>query len=151
MPLARLSIPELEATWIVLSGASGRNLAFAPAHVDGTALPGSPGAMLVAGHRDTHFRVLERIEHGMLLQLEQLDGTIRDFRVANVEVVDATQSRIRIDAQAPLLVLTTCYPFDDWRAGGPLRYVVTAHAVEAPAPEEAGTVTQFMGRSWAGD
>jgi sortase (surface protein transpeptidase) len=66
--------------------------------------------------------------------LEQVDGTIREFRVANVEVVDATRSRIRIDAPASMLVLTTCYPFDSWRAGGPLRYVVTAHTVAAAAP-----------------
>lgn len=154
-PLARLSIPELGSSWIVLSGASGRNLAFAPAHVDGSASPGSPGVMLVAGHRDTHFRVLERIETGVELKLEDTEGQVYWYRVNRVEIVDATHSRIRLDRDQPTLVLTTCYPFDALSPGGPLRLVVTAESIEHGSRAGprlvpgAGTVTQFMGHSSA--
>jgi sortase A len=34
------------------------------------------------------------------------------------------------DVDAPTLTLVTCYPFDAIRAGGPLRYVVTARAAK---------------------
>jgi len=149
-PVARLSLPALDADWIVLSGASGRNLAFAPAHVDGSALPGSPGAMVVAGHRDTHFRLLEQVRPGMQARLEDAAGAIHLFRIARVEIVDVRQSRIRLDAATPMLVLTTCYPFDALQAGGPLRFVVTAVAVGQPAAGAPETVTQFMGGSSTG-
>ena len=34
-----------------------------------------------------------------------------------------------LDARQQRLTLVTCYPFDALRAGGPLRYVVTATAL----------------------
>ncbi|CAG0984458.1 partial sortase A, partial [Rhodocyclaceae bacterium] len=46
------------------------------------------------------------------------------------EIVDKSETRVL--AQPPgetRLTLITCYPFDALRAGGPLRYVVTAHAI----------------------
>ena len=42
-PVARLEVPRLGIDEIVLAGGSGRTLAFAPGHVDGTAAPGSRG------------------------------------------------------------------------------------------------------------
>jgi sortase A len=41
---------------IVLAGASGRGLAFAPGLLDGSALPGEPGVAVIAAHRDARFR-----------------------------------------------------------------------------------------------
>jgi sortase A len=128
-PLARLSIPALDTSWIVLAGASGRNLAFAPAHMDGSAAPGEPGVTVIAGHRDTHFRALERIEPGMGVVLEDARGRTHVYLVTGVEVVDSTEAVLRLDATSPKLLLATCYPFDAVTAGGPLRFIVTAEAV----------------------
>ena len=130
-PLARLSIPSLDASWVVLSGATGRSLAFAPAHMDGSAMPGNDGVTVIAGHRDTHFSVLEHIELGANIALDGTNGETHWFRVVDLRVVDSTTARIRLDATLPKLLLTTCYPFDAVTAGGPLRYVVLAEAVES--------------------
>lgn len=133
-PLARLSIPSLNSSWIVLSGASGRTLAFAPAHMDGSALPGADGVTVIAGHRDTHFEVLEDIAPGTTIVVENTSGEVHRFAVTGTEIVDSTSARIRLDADRPRLLLVTCYPFDAVTAGGPLRYLVSADAIRSVAP-----------------
>lgn len=134
-PVARLSVPSLGISWIVLSGASGRNLAFAPAHQHGSAPLGEAGVSVIAGHRDTHFAALEGLERGARLVVERADGVVTDYHVTAIEIADAGETKLRLDAEKPLLALVTCYPFDAVTAGGPLRYVVTAEHVGAPAVE----------------
>jgi sortase A len=89
--------------------------------------------MVVAGHRDTHFRVLEQVETGMELTLEDSEGGRHRYRISRIEIVDASRARLRLDLPLPVLVLTTCYPFDALTAGGPLRFVVTADWVGSVA------------------
>jgi len=125
-PMARLWVPRLGLDWIVLSGASGRNLAFAPSHMDGSAALGERGVSVIAGHRDTHFAVLEKLELGDRIEVEQPDGSLLGYRIAAIEIVDTERARLRLDADRPMLVLVTCYPFDAVTSGSPLRYVVTA-------------------------
>ena len=130
VPIARLSIPQLGVSWIVLSGASGRNLAFAPAHLDGSALPGEAGVAVIAGHRDTHFERLGELDPGAEILLEDERGAISRYAVTGSEVVDSRTARLKLDAESPVLVLATCYPFDALTAGGPLRYLVEARALD---------------------
>ncbi len=80
-PTARLSLPRQHYEGIVLAGASGRNLAFGPAHVDGTAWPGEDGHVLIAAHRDTHFEVLENVAVGDVVAIERL-GRRYDYQVS---------------------------------------------------------------------
>jgi sortase A len=62
--VARLTLPGSAEPLTVLAGASGRNLAFAPALLDGSAPPGADGVTVIAGHRDTHFRPLATLALG---------------------------------------------------------------------------------------
>lgn len=127
-PVARLEASGHGVDLLVLAGASGRTLAFGPGHFDGTAAPGSDGTSVMAGHRDTHFRFLEKVAPGDGFRVTDAAGAIRDYTVTGAEIADARRTRIRLDGAAPRLVLVTCYPFDAVTAGGPLRYVVTAVA-----------------------
>ena len=61
-PVARLHMTQPHVDVIILSGASGRTLAFGPGHASSTALPGQEGTMIVTGHRDTHFRFLKDVK-----------------------------------------------------------------------------------------
>ena len=79
-PVARIILPD--GDHIVLGGASGRNLAFAPGHLDGTSLPGISGTCVIAGHRDTHFAILEDLVKGDPVQLEDASGIVTHYRVA---------------------------------------------------------------------
>lgn len=51
----------------ILSGASLRNMAFGPAHLSHTALPGNHGNSVIMGHRDTHFKHLQYVQIGQVL------------------------------------------------------------------------------------
>ncbi len=130
-PVARLTVPARDVDLIVLAGASGRTLAFGPGHVTGTALPGARGNSVIAGHRDTHFAFLRQLRPGDAVVVQRADGATVAYRVASTGVVDRHAGEVMSDAGDTRLTLVTCYPFDAVRAGGPLRYVVTA--VLAPA------------------
>ena len=128
-PVARLRVPAHDVDLIVLDGVSGRTLAFAPGRAAGSAAPGAPGTTIVAGHRDTHFRFLERVMPGDELFLEAPDQPPARFRVRQTAIVDARTAVIRHAGDGgAALVLLTCYPFDALAPGGPLRYVVAAEA-----------------------
>jgi sortase A len=131
-PVARLTLPG-RAPLVVLAGASGRTLAFGPGHVDGSAAPGEAGNVVVAGHRDTHFRALAGLAAGDELVLEAPGGAARRYRVRETAVVDHRDTRPLLPSASPRLTLVTCWPFDAVRPGGPLRWVVVAEAADGAA------------------
>ena len=89
--------------------------------------------MIIAGHRDTHFRALRNLRSGSPLQLQGRDGQWRRYQVRATRVVDSRVAMIDTRNLADgTLLLVTCYPFDSIDAGGPLRYVVEAR-LETPA------------------
>lgn len=124
-PVARLRVPAHGIDLIVLDGVSGRTLAFAPGHASGSPAPGAPGTAVISGHRDTHFRFLAALRAGDEIVVETPGRPPSRFRVVDTAVVDSRVAVLRA-ADGPALALLTCYPFDALRAGGPLRWVVTA-------------------------
>lgn len=127
-PVARLQVPAHGVDLIVLTGVSGRTLAFGPGHAPGSAVPGAHGTAIVTGHRDTHFRFLERVKQGDEIIVEGPNRRRSRLRVQATSVVDSRTAVIRTEDWSASLVMVTCYPFDAVRPGGPLRYVVTASA-----------------------
>lgn len=127
-PVARLLSPEHQVDLIVLEGATGNSTAFAPGHVIGTPLPGAPGNVALAAHRDTHFRFLRDVQRGQPLWLELRDGSLQRYEVQTLSVVDERDTRL-LETPGSWLTLVTCYPFDAVVPGGPLRYVVQAKPV----------------------
>jgi sortase A len=131
-PVARLRLPRAELESVVLAGAGGRTLAFGPGHLDGSPRPGEPGNVVIAGHRDTHFRALAGVVPGDPVVLETPAGVVRRFRVTGTAVVDHADTAALAATAGEALTLVTCWPFDALVPGGPLRWVVRAEAV---APE----------------
>ena len=125
-PVARLTAKERNIDLIVLAGGSGRTLAFGPGHLSASALPGEVGNSIIAGHRDTHFQFLRKVEVGELLGMETALGQQYLYKVVGVDIVDSRRGSLVLDTDAAMMSLVTCYPFDALEAGGPLRYVVTA-------------------------
>jgi len=127
-PVARLRAPERNVDLLVLAGANGRTLAWGPAHVDGTAKPGTRGNAVVTGHRDTHFAFLRHLQRGEPLVVEAADGTTRRYRVERAFVADRSALALPADERASTLALVTCYPFDAIDPGTRMRYVVVARS-----------------------
>lgn len=125
-PVARLTAKSGEIDLIVLAGGSGRTLAFGPGHLGASAMPGTQGNAVIAGHRDTHFRFLRQAEIGEMITVHTGDGESHRYEVVALDVVDSRSGSLLLDTHASILSLVTCYPFDAQEAGGPLRYIVTA-------------------------
>ncbi|WP_051687020.1 class GN sortase [Microbulbifer sp. HZ11] len=137
-PVAQLKMGE-EKPLVVLRGTSGQALAFGPGILDGAGEPGqfsTPRTTVIAAHRDTHFKNLDKLQPGHVIQLQDQTGRWHSFRVNGAKVVDSEKERLPIVA-APDLLLVTCYPFNAMRAGGPLRYLVHAEYVE---PDQVSSV-----------
>ncbi len=129
-PVARLRVPRLGIDEIVLAGASGRTMAFGPAHLAGTARPGSAGNVVLAGHRDTHFRFLRALRPGDEILLETADGWQLRYVMEATAVIDEHDLGVAGPTSQPSLTLITCFPFDAAAPGGPLRFAARARAVE---------------------
>ncbi|MCA0901662.1 class GN sortase [Microbulbifer agarilyticus] len=138
-PVARLKLDQ-QKPLVVLQGITGEALAFGPGLHEASALPfaqehagnTSVRTTVIAAHRDTHFRGLEKLQAGMGVQLQARDGRWQHYRVLGTKVVDSTRETLPI-SDRPGLLLVTCYPFGSLEAGGPLRYLVYAE----PVPDAA--------------
>lgn len=144
-PIARLRLPGSEPL-IVLEGASGRTLAFGPAHDSASVLPGEAGNSVISAHRDTHFRALRRLAPGDEIRTELADGRRARFVVTDLRVVDSRRVQIALDAERPRLTLITCYPFDAINPHGPLRYIVTADRIDTYGGQTTGMTSRLLRR-----
>src|SRR5215472_1425755 len=124
-PVARVEVPRLDRSAIVLAGSSGQALAFGPGQVERTPAAGEPGTAVYAAHRDTHFAFLGEVEIGDEIVVTRRDGAIARFRVTHTQVVRWDSSGIDPAASGRHLALVTCWPLDSV-VPGPLRYVVHA-------------------------
>lgn len=131
-PVARITQARLGIDQIVLSGASGRVLAFGPGHITGTAAPGDVGNVVISAHRDTHFRWLRELGQGDLLELTMPTGLTRRYAVRATSVHHESEVQLLAPEAGDGLRLITCYPFDALNPGTPWRFVVTADALPAP-------------------
>jgi sortase A len=125
-PVSRLTVPRLGINRIVLAGASGSSLAFGPGHLFGTALPGESGNVVIAGHRDTHFRFLQEMKKGDEIYLQTNNGENISYLISEIRVIHENETRYLSQGDERILTLITCYPFNAVTAGGPMRYIVIA-------------------------
>ncbi len=136
-PVARMTFGRSHEDVIVLAGASGRTLAFAPGHMDGTAMPGDLGNCVISAHRDTHFAALRDVRPGDRIRVERADGHGFLYAVEGSRVVNQHETWVAGPRGSATLTLITCYPFDAIVPGGPQRYVVTARLVGASGLQPA--------------
>jgi len=124
-PYARLEVPHLKVSSIVLNNTSGEALAFGPGHMANTPVPGENGTSVFAAHRDTHFSWLKDLQTGDMLRVKRSDGNKVAFRVTRSWVARYDDSGINADSSGRRLILSTCFPFGTDNSG-PLRYMVEA-------------------------
>jgi sortase A len=129
-PVARIEIPRLKVSAIVLAGSSGQALAFGPGHVEQTAEAGERGVAVYAAHRDTHFRFLGDVAIGDEVDVVRSDGRTFRYRVDGTSVVRFDDTGIDPAANGYELVLSTCWPLDAVTPG-PERYLVHATMIDS--------------------
>jgi sortase A len=132
--VAKLKIPRLDAELYVVEGDGKRELRRGPGHLEGTALPGENGNCVIAGHRDTHFRVLKDIKEGDDIILQTSAGQFL-YRVKRTRIVSPENTSALVPTSTAELNLITCYPFY-YIGNAPKRFVVEAQlagAVQRPS------------------
>jgi sortase A len=129
-PVARVTLPRIGKSAIVLAGSSGQALAFGPGHLERTPEPGEAGTAVYAAHRDTHFAFLKDVRVGDEVEVTRRDGKEFRFRVVGTSIVRFDQSGIDpLAGGGRRLVLVTCWPFEAVTPG-PMRYLVHAEMME---------------------
>jgi sortase A len=129
---AKLVIPRLKAELYIVEGDDLSDLRRAPGHMIGSALPGARGNCVIAGHRDTHFRILKDIRSGDDIVVKTPHGQYL-YRVRKMKVVDTKTISVLEPTPDPELSLITCYPFY-YIGSAPDRYVVEAKLAGAVQP-----------------
>jgi sortase A len=122
--IGRLEIARLALSVIVMEGTSRTTLRRAVGHVAGTALPGRPGNVGLAGHRDTFFRPLRNIREDDIITLTTLQGEYR-YRVVSLTIVRPNDIGMLGPSPKESLTLITCYPFA-FIGSAPDRFIVRA-------------------------
>jgi sortase A len=122
--LGILEIPRLNLEVPVYDGASDLHMDRGAARIDGTAMPGEPGNLGVAGHRDGYFRVLKDIALGDEITITTADG-LESYVVSELKIVDPTAVEVLDPTVEQAVTLVTCYPFY-FVGHAPERFIVRA-------------------------
>jgi sortase A len=125
--IGELSIPHLGLKTIVAQGDSAKVLRRAVGHLRETPLPGEPGNVALAGHRDGFFRPLRNIRAGDAISLNTLDGEFV-YQVESTEVVLPSDVEALQPSHVNRLTLVTCYPFY-YVGSAPKRFLVRARQI----------------------
>jgi sortase A len=132
--IGEIQVPRLQLKAIVVQGDTHTILRRAVGHVPETALPGTLGNVVLAGHRDTFFRPLRNIRPGDAITLKTSDGAFQ-YLVESTEVVPATDVEVLNATAGRTLTLITCFPFD-YIGPAPNRYVVRARELVSQSPDQ---------------
>lgn len=128
--IGRLSVPRLHLTGMVREGIDQNTLQLAIGHIPGMALPGQPGNVGVAGHRDTFFRALKDLKTGDEIQFSTSSGDFQ-YTVESLIIVEPDNVSALAETSGNVLTLVTCYPFS-YIGAAPRRFVVRARQVSPP-------------------
>jgi sortase A len=112
-PIARLHLPTISQTLVVVEGAGEPQLDKGPGRMAGTAPLGQPGNTALAGHRYPGvFWNLDRVEVGDPVVVETADSWLvyRTVRTVIVQPVDQAVLAAPAAAGPSVLTLITCEP-----------------------------------------
>ena len=126
-PLGRIEISSVGLAAMIMEGVDGKTLRHAVGHIPGTPLPGQPGNVALAGHRDTFFRGLRNIHKDDEITLTTLHGSYR-YRVDSTQVVEPRATEVLDKSVDDILTLVTCYPFY-FVGPAPKRFIVRARRI----------------------
>ncbi len=128
-PIGEIQIPRVGLTAVVAQGDSDAVLRRAVGHLDGTAWPGQSGNVVLAGHRDTFFSPLKRVQVGDVITLRTRGGDFT-YLVESTSVVPPGDVQVLQPTGRPTLTLITCFPFA-YFGSAPDRFIVRAREADA--------------------
>ena len=122
--LAILRIPRIGLEVPVHDGTTDAVLDLAAGRIEDTALPGTPGNVGIAAHRDGYFRVLKDIKEGDTLVLDTPVAE-EQYRVEWIRITTPDDVSVIEPTPGQAVTLVGCYPF--YHVGSaPKRFIVRA-------------------------
>jgi sortase A len=134
--IGEMIIPRLNLKTIVVQGESSKALRRAIGHLPETPMPGEPGNVAIAGHRDTFFRPLRGIQTGDAISIKTPAGEFQ-YQVESTEVVLPNDVQVLKPSHGNTLTLVTCFPFY-YVGSAPKRFIVHARQI-SPSPAQSPT------------
>jgi sortase A len=125
--IGEMNIPRIELKTIVVQGDTNKILRRSVGHIPKTPLPGEPGNVALAGHRDGFFRPLRNIQTGDAITI-QTPGVEYQYQVESTEIVLPTDVQVLQSTNQNTLTLVTCYPFY-YIGSAPKRFIVRARQI----------------------
>ncbi len=125
--LTKLSIPRIGLRAVVIEGTSSSSLLLGPGHMTGSAIPGSDGNSVIAGHRDTFFRHLPGLKIGDAIYVLR-SGKRFHYAVVQKRVVQSDDISVLRVSSGSELTLITCYP-THFIGPAPQRLIIVAKLV----------------------
>ena len=132
-PVGLLSIPKIGILDAIVEGVGEAQLEQGPGHYPGTALPGEPGNVAIAGHRTTYahpFYNLDALAPGDNIYILTAQGLFRYTVIGSQVVAPTDVAVLNSSSGRSTLTLTTCNP----RYSAAQRLVVTANLDARTAP-----------------
>jgi sortase A len=134
--IGRIEIPRVGLSAVVVEGTDQATLQRAAGHIQGTAVPGRPGNIGIAAHRDTFFRPLRNVRLDDIVTLTTLRAEYR-YRVVSTRVVSPHEVSVLNPSKQEILTLVSCFPFY-FVGPAPHRFIVRAERVsERPEGQRA--------------
>jgi sortase A len=134
--LARISIPSIQLSAVIVEGTDHDSLLMGPGHLTGTAEPGEPGNAVVSAHRDTFFRKITDLTPGATILIER-GGRIFTYVVEGIKIVKPNDLSVAAPTADNRLTLVTCDPAY-YPGPAPQRLVVISKLMSAvPSPSVA--------------
>ena len=110
--LGRISIPAIDASFVVVEGADPEKLKRGPGRYRFTGLPGEGRTVGIAGHRTTYlapFRRLDELRPGDAITLTMPYGRF-EYRVTRTKIVSPRAIAVLRSVGYERVVLTACHP-----------------------------------------
>lgn len=82
------------------------------------------GPLVLSGHRDTHFSVLEHVKAGDRIDFQSVE-TDRSYEVTDTRIFDVREGALLPPAPGQIMLIT-CWPFDGIDPATTKRYLVLA-------------------------
>lgn len=124
-----ITIFKLDRVLPIIQGTNEKQLKQGVGHVESSVLPGENDNLVLAGHRETSFRKLNKLIIGDLILIKTELGEFT-YEVDNTRIVEDDDTSVIISTGYASLTLITCYPFD-FIGSAPQRFIVTATLIQS--------------------
>jgi sortase A len=131
---ADLIIDKTSTNVPVFHGDSEEQLLKGAGHYNGSRFPGEGSNIVLAGHRNSVFKVLKKVSRGDTIVLNTTYGKYI-YKISEIKITSGTDNSIVQPLNSEKLTLYTCYPFD-YIGNAPNRYVVISDLVKGTPVKE---------------